>query len=186
MISVHFFAPSCNPERGGMEETAQRLLQLVSPDPELQLTTYLFAARHDPEIPPELSATVNIGAFVDKMLSPLNRNKPSKQEVREVLAEWTRLQVLGARTAVRREMDLHPDDTHVILSFYLTMIRFVGQHVASALDSPHRFRSRSRYVFAGEPRGQPAARAYSTFCTCSPRVRITIGFIENLSAFTAW
>jgi glycosyltransferase involved in cell wall biosynthesis len=137
LICVHFFVLSSNPARGGMEESAQRVLQLLSPDPELHLTTYLFAAKRDPEIPSGLSATVNIGAMVDKLLSPLSRNKPTQQEIREVLAEWARLQVLLAKTAVRREMDLRPNDTHLILSFYLTSMGFVGQHVASALDIPH-------------------------------------------------
>lgn len=120
-----------------MEESAHRVLQLLSPDPELHFTTYLFAAKHDPEIPSGLSATVNIGALVDKLLNPFDRNKPTQQEVREVLAEWPRLQVLLAKTAVRRAMDHRPNDTHLILSFYLTSMGFVGQHVASALDIPH-------------------------------------------------
>ncbi len=120
-----------------MEESALRVLQLLSPDSELRLTTYLFAAKRDPEIPSDLSATVNIGALVDKLLSPFNRDKPTKEEVREVLAEWPRMQVLSAKNAVRREMELRPNDTHLILSFYLNSMGLIGQHVASALDIPH-------------------------------------------------
>jgi glycosyltransferase involved in cell wall biosynthesis len=120
-----------------MEESAHRVLQLLAPDPELHFTTYLFAAKRDPQIPSELSATVDIGASVEKLLEPFNRNKPTRHELREVQAEWARLQVLLAKNAVGRAMDLRPNDSHVILSFYLTSMGFVAQHVASALDIPH-------------------------------------------------
>lgn len=120
-----------------MEESALRVLQLLSSDPELHLTTYLFAAKHDPELPSELSATVNIGVLVDKLLGPFNRDKPTQHEIRETLAEWSRLRVLLAKSAVRHEMDLRPNHTHLILSFYLSSTGFIAQHVAGALDIPH-------------------------------------------------
>lgn len=161
-----------------MEESAYRVLQLLSPDPELHLTTYLFAARHDPEIPSELSATINIGVLVDKLLDPFNKNNPSKQEVREALAEWPRLQVLLAKAAVRRAMDLRPNDTHLLLSFYLTSMGFVGQHVASALEIPHIACSRGsdlgRDIYSSEQLAalQFVARKATALVTASAGLRM--------------
>ena len=134
MITVHFCIESFDPRLGGMEESALRLVQLLSGEPDIRFILYAVdASKHDPDVTiPGTVTVVNVSSLIRELIEPL-----AARFAAEARMESQRLAVLLTRQVVAEEMAKRPGDRHIVLSYFMTTAGFVAQHVASELHLPH-------------------------------------------------
>lgn len=133
MTIVHFLVESFDPKRGGMEESAFRIVQAFAGDPNFRFIGYLISAEDEnPVCPKNLSRRIDLDQQIRPLIQPLGIGTGKLS-----LGRRSRLQILVAKEILQCEMQQHPDARHVLLSFFLSTAGFVGQQLACELNIPH-------------------------------------------------
>jgi glycosyltransferase involved in cell wall biosynthesis len=132
MTTIHFFLESFDPRRGGMEESALRLIKLLGSDPQFRIVTYVLSGPLGlGQCPPEIARTIDISSEMSEFGGPMARQLSNISQ-----DQRARVQILMARNAARELCHSH-EGNHVVLSFYLSTAGFVAQQIASEMQMPH-------------------------------------------------
>lgn len=131
MITVHFCLESFDGRRGGMEESAVRIVNLLSRESDIRFVAYVTGAATAAPVA-GVARLVNIAASVDALTIGTGITRAQLSAGRRA-----RLESLFVRNAIREEIAQRPGDRHLVLSFYLSTAGFTGQLVASELKLPH-------------------------------------------------
>lgn len=132
MTTVHFCLESFDPRRGGMEESALRIVDALADEPDLRFVAYVTGGTKSRARPPHLARLVDIAPAIDALTAGAGITRAQLSQPRR-----SRLEALLVRNAVREDLVAHPDHRHIVLSFYLSTAGFIGQLVASELKLPH-------------------------------------------------
>jgi glycosyltransferase involved in cell wall biosynthesis len=158
MVTVHFCIESYDVRRGGMEESALRLINALASQPRLRLIAYVLSVPVADDMEPPDIQVVDIAVRILPLIEPLGPLTLFNR--RERGAEQSRLQVLLLRQAMSDRLQTSGNCRHVILSYYLSTAGFVAQHVASEFGIPHiacaRGSDLGRDVFTRESLAAPA------------------------------
>jgi glycosyltransferase involved in cell wall biosynthesis len=132
MTTIHFFVESFDPRRGGMEESALRLIKLLGSDPKFRIVTYVLGGTPGPgHYPPEIARVVDISSEMLEFGGPI-----ASQLARITAAQRARVQILLARNAAQ-DLCRSYEGNHVAFSFYLSTAGFIAQQIASDMQMPH-------------------------------------------------
>lgn len=135
MITVHFCIESYDPRRGGMEESALRLITGFADQESIRFIAYVLSAPLESDVPRPNITIIDIASLIQPLVEPLGPLTPANS--RESAAEKMRLQVLFLRRAMRERSHLDGPGRHVVLSYYVSTAGFIAQHVASDLGLSH-------------------------------------------------
>ena len=135
MITVHFCIESFDPARGGMEESALRLMRSFANNQGIRIIGYAISAPLRRERIMGAGEILDIASQVEELTAPLGPWTIVNSHERH--QERTRIQILLMRLAIRRALTLWPANRHLLLSFYLTTAGFVAQHVAFEFGLSH-------------------------------------------------
>jgi glycosyltransferase involved in cell wall biosynthesis len=135
MVTVHFCIESYDPRRGGMEESALRLITALGGQLGIRFVAYVLSIPLEADTPAPNIPIVDIASTIVALIEPLGPLTPANS--RERMAEKSRLQVLFLRRAIRDQLRLDGEGRHVLLSYYLSTAGFVAQHVACEFGMAH-------------------------------------------------
>jgi glycosyltransferase involved in cell wall biosynthesis len=132
MITVHFVVESFDRKKGGMEESAARIVQSFRNDPDIRFVGYLIRKELRPVNLSNLAKSVRLTSEIHPLIQPLGIKVTSLSSTVQ-----TRLQILSACKVLRQEIRRRPKDRHILLSFFLPTAGFVAQHLSHEVGIPH-------------------------------------------------
>jgi len=132
MITVHFVVESFDRKKGGMEESAARIVQSFRNDPDIRFVGYTIRKEERSVNLSNLSKSVSLTSEILPLIQPLGIGVASLSSTAR-----TRLQILSACKALRREIRRRPKDRHILLSFFIPTAGFIAQHLSHEVRVPH-------------------------------------------------
>jgi glycosyltransferase involved in cell wall biosynthesis len=132
MITVHFVVESFDRKKGGMEESAARIVQSFRNDPDIRFVGYLIRKEERSVNLSNLSKSVSLTSEIRPLIQPLGIEVTSLSS-----AVQTRLQILSACKALRQEIRRRPKDRHILLSFFVPTAGFIAQHLSHEVGISH-------------------------------------------------
>jgi glycosyltransferase involved in cell wall biosynthesis len=129
---VHFYVESFDPRRGGMEGSAARLVQYFESDPQIRFIGHVIRPHDKTKSPRGLARVFDLDKEARALLEPL---VPANTVLE--ISHSTRLHILMGTQILQKLLQKHPQDRHVLLSYYLPTAGFIAQNLACQLNLPH-------------------------------------------------
>jgi glycosyltransferase involved in cell wall biosynthesis len=115
-----------------MEASALRIMQFLSMEPDMYVIAYIMSPERA-DIPFETKIQIkNLGEQAATLLTFAGFDSDHQMQ-----QERQRFHALLLSNEIHASRTLHPESSHLILSFYLTDVGFTAQHVANQCGLPH-------------------------------------------------